>query len=219
MCFNEKVSFLVGSFGIISSLFLIIRGNRINNKEDILSGVLLFFISLMQYIEYVLWRNQTCNWQNQVASILIIVVLLFQVLSTYITHHLLFKSLFKNTNRFILLIIFSLLCLYSIKILFDNKNKICSFKDKDSCRLTWEPFRFLIENNSILFTTIFCLYLYLFYIIRDSKTFGKKYLFQISFLFAIIYSIFYKGKYFLTIFGGVWCFLCVAYAIVSIFNL
>jgi len=221
MCFNESVSLSVGLFGVLSSFYLIYRGVTFQLKQDILAGVLLFFISLMQFIEYILWKNQNCNLKNQIASILIIVVLFLQVISTNITYFYLFgnslKEYFLSNYDSILLIIFTLLIIYIVKILYDNKSQICSFKDEGSCRLAWEPFRYLIKNYTIL--SIICIGLYFYLMNRPTSIDGRRYLLLVTLIIALIYSTYYQGEYFLTIFGGVWCFMCVGYGIVSILDI
>jgi hypothetical protein len=69
MCYTKKASIIGFSTGVISSLLLIAFGNKEYYKENILVGILFIFVSLMQYIDYLIWSDIECkNGNNALAG-------------------------------------------------------------------------------------------------------------------------------------------------------
>ena len=64
MCFNATTSLITFTISLMSSIYLLYNGIYKNNKNDILFGILVILIGLMQLIEYFLWNNQKCNKKN-----------------------------------------------------------------------------------------------------------------------------------------------------------
>lgn len=219
MCFNETVSFIAGSFGVACSLYLLHRGRKTNSKQDKFDAVLVFVISLMQFIEYVLWKHPTCDKTNQFVSTLIPVLFLLQILAINAASHFIYKSGILTSARMCIIAIEVVLLGFMIKVSHDNRTEICSMKDKGSCRLAWGPMRYVADNYFYVFIVGFVLYLYLCRALPDTTTFLRGHLLSLSLLFALLYSAYYKGKHLITIFGGLWCFLAVAYGPVAILRL
>jgi hypothetical protein len=55
MCFNYKVSLLTFTVGTIFSILLMIYGNPVYRLENKASGLFLIFISLIQFMDFLLW--------------------------------------------------------------------------------------------------------------------------------------------------------------------
>jgi hypothetical protein len=55
MCFNYKVSLLTFTVGTIFSILLMIYGNQVYRLENKASGLFLIFISLIQFMDFLLW--------------------------------------------------------------------------------------------------------------------------------------------------------------------
>ena len=55
MCFNYKVSLLTFKVGTIFSILLMIYGNPVYRLENKASGLFLIFISLIQFMDFLLW--------------------------------------------------------------------------------------------------------------------------------------------------------------------
>ncbi len=64
MCFSEKASLTTLLIGLISSALVFSLGK----PNDKLWGLFFAFVSLMQLIEVLLWRHQTCDRYNQIVS-------------------------------------------------------------------------------------------------------------------------------------------------------
>lgn len=81
MCYSAEVS--IGTFGFVSliCLFLWQRGRPIDKA---LTWILLIIAS-MQLIEFGLWKNLECGWQNKVLSAAIPVLLWLQPLVIFLS--------------------------------------------------------------------------------------------------------------------------------------
>jgi hypothetical protein len=64
MCYDKKTSITTYTIGTISSLILISK----NNIAYKIGGIFFLFVSQMQMIEYLLWRDYTCNNYNRTIS-------------------------------------------------------------------------------------------------------------------------------------------------------
>ena len=221
MCFNSDVSLATFAFGSLTSIYIFYNSKNVSNKA---ASIFLFFVSLMQLIEFVLWENQLCNTANKYASLSIVALLYMQVLVSMLIYYYLpySKRSFSDNTYYILFTIFTLTILYFLNDMSKNLDKICSFKDKDSCRLVWKPLEYMYNQSNILFILAVSLYFFLIkssgYVIPNNSKFLKKYFVTIVLLFSVLYGIFYKGSHFITIFGSVWCFLVVFYGLVLIFD-
>ena len=223
MCFNKEVSISTYIFGMACALYLIYRGITKQQKADFTAGVFLIFIAKMQLIEYFLWKNQKCNFNNKLASYFIMILLYFQMLVQYLLHlynNKLTPFADKETKKKTLEVIaFTIITIYILVVLQGNFNDICSLKDTGSCRLIWEPFVYLIKNNLLAFIIFIALYFRIYWNANYFELpFLRKNIFLIMFVLAMIYSFIYKFTNPLAIFGGVWCILCVLYGPVSILN-
>ena len=213
MCFNKESSLTFFIFGTVCSIYIINRGIKTKNNDDIASGVLLLFISFMQLIEFYLWINQTCNKVNRLMSLLIIVLLWAQPLSLYIS-----STILNNKNppvyHYILITIWCVGCALWL-ISGYQKNKMCSLADKDTCRLIWEPLVDLFENNTLLAIILFILY-FTVYIISPCKKLSNY--FYVLIPSILISTIYYKKEKFYSIFGSVFCFTGVFFGIFRLLN-
>jgi len=71
MCFSAKLSLTSFLVGIVSSVLLITYGNEESKKTNKAIGYFFMFVSLMQLIEYFMWKDLKCvNGLNKTASIL-----------------------------------------------------------------------------------------------------------------------------------------------------
>lgn len=220
MCFNKETSLAAFTISILCTIYIYYRGIKNHNNKDIIAATILLLISSMQLIEYFLWKNQTKNIMNNIFSFLIIILLSIQVIICYaMSYYYYSDALTKNQKIFnnSLYIIFIIISLIIIKICYENMNKIYSFADKNTCRLLWGPIKYL-DNNMILKYIFIILYFYLGFIVFRNQNY---YIIKLLFIFLIIagiYTFYLKGFDFLSIFGSVWCFLCVFYGIFIILN-
>jgi len=66
MCFSEKASLVTLLVGLTSSAFVYSLGS----PTDKIWGLMFAFVSLMQLVEYLLWRHQVCDVYNKMISFL-----------------------------------------------------------------------------------------------------------------------------------------------------
>lgn len=65
MCYSEEISLFTFTIGISFSILLIFTKDKFNK----LLGYFLGFVSIMQFIEYLLWRHPICDNYNKTISI------------------------------------------------------------------------------------------------------------------------------------------------------
>ena len=71
MCFNWKVSLLTFFIGTASSILLIRYGNPKYKKENLVSGVFLIFIAMIQFMDFLFWIDIKNKWGiNKITTIL-----------------------------------------------------------------------------------------------------------------------------------------------------
>lgn len=171
--------------------------------------------------------------KNYIANIFVIFILFFQVLLTWLAC-VNYKIInFKNNNSMsfflsiasaiaILIVIVS----FSIgidKILKGPKTDNLSYKDDKTCRLTWGPITSIYNDDPALFNTMLASYLICFLIIGIFL--GKKFIAVIIviLIISLVYSAIMAGNpdpekkgsdgAYITMFGSMWCFLCIALSI------
>ena len=69
MCYSKNLSALSFIFGITSGILLIKFGNIENYSTNKAIAIFFIFVSLMQFIEYLMWSDLKCdNGSNKIAS-------------------------------------------------------------------------------------------------------------------------------------------------------
>ncbi len=66
MCYSEEISLFTFTIGFGFSILLVFTQDKFNK----LLGYFLGFVSLMQFIEYLLWRHPICDNYNKTISII-----------------------------------------------------------------------------------------------------------------------------------------------------
>ena len=234
MCFNQTTSLITFSISLVCSVYLLYYGISHKNNYDLFAAVLTLLIGSMQLIEYFLWGNQTCSTANHRFSLLIMAVLFLQVVLGSIVFMYLFAS--KSDRMFsnmiwLLIGFFTLFTLYLLYWL--NQQRLCSKPMGGSCRLVWAPFQTLVNDSygRILFLIFFSLYFFLGYYAfggcqwLTGKMFDGHFkyplrysLLSFTFMAAALYAFLTNGKNVVDIFGSTWCFLAVAFGLVSVFH-
>jgi len=235
MCFNQTTSLITFSISLVCFVYLLYYGISHKNKYDLFAAVLTILIGSMQLIEYFLWGNQKCSQTNHRFSLLIMVVLYLQVVLGSILFMYLFSS--KSVQWFsnfiwICIGFYTLFTLYLLYWL--NQHPLCSKPMGGSCRLVWAPFQTLVNDSygRILFLIFFSLYFLLgSYAFGGCQWFtGKMFdghfkyplrysLLSFTFIIAALYAFLTNGKDVVDIFGTSWCFLAVAFGVVSVLHL
>lgn len=238
MCYNQTTSMVTFSISAICFSYLLYYGLKTDNKYDIFAAIVTILIGFMQLLEFFLWRSQDCSKTNHFLSLLIIVLLYSQCIIGPIAAMYLFSSLKGNYLSYFIIalcILFTVVTFFTLKWL--NQQHLCSKPTINSCRLAWAPYTAFLKslNGFVYFLSFSTLYAVLFYyaffiqfltfnkgftqMFFNSEIFSKykiRHLFlPISYLFAILYAVYYEGKNYMDIFGSFWCFSAVGFGIVS----
>jgi hypothetical protein len=235
MCFNATTSLITFCISLFCFFYLLYFGLKTNNKSDIFLSILTILIGLMQFIEYFLWNNQSCNNTNHIFSLLIIVVLYLQGIIMNIVFFILYpaKHLFSYQFVFIIGLLYTFFTAYILYYL--NSKKLCSKPSFNTCRLTWAPYSELSKIPILIITHLFFYFLMPFFIFynnlnnNQSQKYPIRLLFlPITFFLAIIFvilteinnkfDIFHYINY-ADVFGSIWCFMAVFIGIIGILHI
>ena len=193
MCFSKEVSLGTFIIGAIGATLLY----SLNTKIDKILGIFFFYVILMQFVEYILWNNLTCNIINKITSI--IAIILNETQPIIMALLLLYNYNLPNKTYIILFTI-----LYFIMmVLYDLQTKtLCTLKNEFN-HLEW-GWHFL---NMYVFVYIIYL-LYLSYIILSIPfNWNIKLL-----LFISIYIYLGTGAI-----GSIWCVFAAFFPIIWFF--
>ena len=195
MCFNAPISLATFFLGFIFSLILIFYGNPKYEKENIVFGIMLIFISSVQLMEYFLWSDiNNKNGINHLMTLICPLLIVCQPIILYIIKIIYFKpKLFSlkdcNLELFILNVIYFGVFL-SNYIKYINKNLITTVKKG---HLSW-PLSNLM--NPIFYLIL--LAINMFYL-TDFKY--SAIIFIVTYLFSILSYIFFGYHI-----AEMWCF-------------
>jgi hypothetical protein len=187
MCFNATTTLITFSVSALCFIFLLYRGIKTNNKNDIFLSFLTIVIGFMQLIEFFIWRNQKCNKINHYFSLGIILLLFLQGAIMNIVYLKLYpesNAFFSKNTIYYCIIAFLLVTIYVLYYL--NKQLICSKPGKSTCRLVWDGLVKLNYNLFLYFTFMFFYFLMAWLIILNSIGYNNlltKYPLRYSFLF------------------------------------
>jgi hypothetical protein len=198
MCFSPFASLSTFIIGTIGSLLCLTLGT----STDKLVGLFFGFVSSMQGIEFVLWKNQECNTVNKLFSLLgmivnhlqpIILCLLILVLNNNLTHN-------KKQIIISLTIIYSIIITaYSMQFINDN---MCTLKNEyNHLSWNWNSMKY----KEIVYVFYLFMLIFLFYIGTPDKKDGII-ISGIIFISYIISYFIYKDK---KIIGTLWCLFAV----------
>ena len=198
MCFDAKTSLITFTISAVYFLYLLNRGLKTKNKNDIFVSIITISIGLMQLIEFFLWSNQECNIINHIFSLLIIVVLFLQGTVANLLYLKLYPTYSFLSKNFIKTIIFIYFVFVIYILYYLNTYNLCSKPSSNSCRLVWDSFVKLnySKNGFLLILFLFFYFLMFLFIFINSiyskNTLLTKYPFRYSFLFItfIIASIY-----------------------------
>ena len=182
--------------GIISAGFLIYFGNK--DKESVNKAVATFFIfiSLIQVMEYFMWKDIKCETgENYIASL---IGPLINFLQPVVMFAIFFYFLKPNINKDILSAIIGANLLYCAYVLYlynnyiNDKNNLCT-KVNDENHLTWN---WLKKYNSTF---------YVFFLLLNYIPFSSYNEATVSIFMSIITLIFSQTNYKKNA-GELWCF-------------
>jgi hypothetical protein len=241
MCFSSEVSLIVFTINVLCSAYLLYNGITYKNKQDIFFSVLVILIGLIQFIEYILWENPSCNLVNHYATLSIPIILYLQPVLGFMVYFKLFSKKITPMLSF-LLKLFTFIAIDLLIIL--NQSNLCSKSSSESSRLKWGLFNnstllknVLIFSFGLLWNLLFILlFTDCFFTGLVHKNPGRYIIGPITFIIAIIYVIYQKKLYnynknfndkniqkiiinSVEMFGTMWCFLAVTVGITAVLHI
>lgn len=137
MCFSEKASIVSFTIGTIGSALCISLGT----PTDKIIGFFFIFTSLMQLVEYLLWRHQKCDDYNRFISMMGMLLNHLQPIFLGLLV-IFFNTRLNNSSMNIILGILATYLLiiipYSYEFLALTHKKLqCTIKNKTTCHLQW----------------------------------------------------------------------------------
>ena len=106
MCFNYKVSLLTFVISFITSGLWIFYGNNKYHNENVVYGISFFFISIMQFFDFVFWIDLHNTYGiNKIASIIAPIINAGAPTIFYLIKNLYYKPSFKSPTSIGFLII------------------------------------------------------------------------------------------------------------------
>ena len=136
----KRFIIIIFIFGISTSLLLINYGNKENNKINKAIGLFYIFISLMQFVEYLIWKDINCtSGYNNLASYIGLLLLYLQplILLLLCRKYLDSKNIIHNKIILIINIIFIFYVLYCYNNYIKNENNLCITTNEEN-HLVWK---------------------------------------------------------------------------------
>jgi hypothetical protein len=127
MCFSKNLSFMSFSFGIFSSIMLILFGNSKSYNVNLSIGLFFIYVTLMQLVDYLIWSDIKCeNGLNKIGALIGPLLNHFQPVILLILANIYIKSNNIISNK----ILYSINIIYIIYIFYIYfgiymKNKMC----------------------------------------------------------------------------------------------
>ena len=192
MCFSEKASLTAFLVGMTSSLYCYSLGK----PNDKVFGLFFAFVSLMQLIDYLLWRHQVCDAYNKMVS-------LFGMILNYLQPIILAVLLImykSDINRKAIHYIIGVYLLFMIP--YSMQSSGCTIKSKNP---NWKWNNGMYHDIVNLIYTL-CLCLLFYYGFGLSAAI-------LAFLSVLLSRIFYSKQI-----GATWCFFVVGFPFVYALN-
>ena len=197
MCFNAKTSLFTFLIGMIGSILLIFYGNKKYKMDNIVFGIFLIFISLIQLMDFLFWIDiKNKLGINKLLTFIGPLLNIGQPLILYIIKLIYYKpNIYTYTNFNLPVAILNFLYfiyLFSIYYQFIIKEKILITSTKDG-HLSWPWIKYY---NPAFYLILFAINI--FYLTNFNYSLL---LFVITYLFLLL-----SMKYFYYSSGELWCF-------------
>lgn len=197
MCYSAKVSLITFIVALIFSVMLF----TVNDPNYKIIGLFLGFISLMQGIEFLLWKHQVCDTYHKSVSIMGMLLNHLQplVLTMLLLHY---NTKLSETNKkyiYALIVIYLVIMIpYSLQYV-TNKNLQCTTQEPGNPHLIWNWNS--MKYNEIAYVTYIIAVLILPLLGMPNKKMGKivSGLTLITYLFS---AFVYKRQ----VVGALWCY-------------
>lgn len=200
MCYSKNASILSFTFGVVGSLLCVSLGTI----TDKIIGFFMLFVSLMQGIEFLLWKHQICDNYNKFISLLGMVLNHLQPIVLGLLVLLVNSKLSQIKQRWIHLFMgFYLIFIipYSLQFLKDPR-LYCTIKKDETAHLLWN------WNNMKYHTFVYTVFLITFCALFLLGLPKLQYGIYASLVAVFTYCTslyFYPQKYT----GAIWCYYVV----------
>jgi hypothetical protein len=197
MCFNAKTSLFTFVIGAIGSILLIIYGNKKYKINNNIFGIFLFFIALIQLMDFLFWIDiKNKLGINKIVTLIGPLLNVGQPLILYAIKLIYYKPNiceFNNFNLPVATLNFSyFIYLFSVYYKFISTEKILITSTKNG-HLSWPWLKYY---NPIFYLILFAINI--FYLTNFNYS---------LLLFVIVYSfLLLSMKYFYYSAGELWCF-------------
>lgn len=193
MCFSAEISLKSFIFGITSGILLMLYGKKTYSDSNYAIGIFFMFVSLMQYIEYLIWIDLKCENTNKTAGIFgylfnYLQPTVFFILSTIILN----KTEIIQNDKIPLLINIIYFGYILIKFNKYKKGNLCSKLNNGNLEWSWRDYDSYFWFHIVTFINI----LYYQYDINMI----------VAFIASYILMFFSKLKYYNHV-GEIWCLL------------
>lgn len=202
MCFSEQASIVSFTAGILGSILCISLGTI----PDKVVGFFLGYVSLMQGIEFLLWRHQICDDYNRMISIM---GLLLNHMQPIVLGLIILYIARPKTHALIMLLI----CIYTVVItiysipFFANTPNQCTLKNETN-HLFW---KWNTMKGSILVYIIFVFTMCCILIL--GVKYGVKYALMTLFTYASSLILYPQA-----VAGAMWCYYVAFFPILYFMN-
>ncbi len=128
MCYSKNTSLISFLFGLSTSFVLIELGNSQSNSTNMAIGYFFMFVSIMQFIEYLIWSDPNCvkGW-NKLGAILGPIFNHLQPVVLFIFASIYLQSSNVLPNDFVVISNILYLCYVGYKYyqFIDNSSNLC----------------------------------------------------------------------------------------------
>lgn len=151
MCFSKELSLVSFFSGVCLSLALIIYGSKKYKMQNLLIGIFIIYVSLMQLVDYFIWIDLDCTkGYNKIASLLGYILNLTQPLFAVLLFYVLYGL--NSTFLFICAGLYTIILMYNFKKYIDDKPPcvvpICGYKENcDKKHLRWDWLKLKNKNR------------------------------------------------------------------------
>ena len=214
MCFNYKVSLLTFTIGTLFSIILIKYGNKRYKSENIISGIFLIFISLIQFMDFLLWIDIKNNLGiNYVTTIIGPILNIGQPLILFLIKYVYYKPNLFEFNNFNLPVaaanMLYLIYFIIIYIKFLSNERLITGVRNSNGHLNWPWIKY---SNPWFYLVLFAINIFYLFNFNYALT-----LFIVTYFFLFVSIMFFNKSA-----GEIWCFfgsfiplimLCLSYYI------
>ena len=194
MCFSEKASLTAFLVGMTSSLYCYSLGK----PNDKVFGLFFAFVSLIQLIDYLLWKHQVCDAYNKMVSLFGMILNHLQPIILAVLL-IMYKS---DINRKAISYIIGVYLLFMIPYSLQSSGGGCTIKSKNP-NFKWNNEKYHNIVNTIFMICLTLLFYYGFSLRAAILT-------VVTILFS---QIFYSKQV-----GATWCFFAVGFPVMYALN-